>query len=261
MKKAFLLILSAVWLVSAFPAVAGTGKRLCVEGKEGTRDYFDYCAAVKAKRIIYNCAPGFVLIYAENGYLCHRESTFYEGVWTSPNGHVPNKWDILDQTRFPCEPRNVPQDPEAGECMPGFQETVSDYYAQVNAYQVARGQIYDADDAEEMSRLCAYGDPNCGSPWSATISCGEAIPNCDICNGTLVCSECQSGYVLQDGKCVEQVACPSNCAECDSSGVCTKCDGGYVLKNGACAVMPETQVAFCPPDKTLTADLCCCVSK
>ena len=122
-------------------------------------------------------------------------------------------------------------------------------------------RICAAADAEEMSRLCAYGDSNCGSPWSATISCGEAIPNCDECNGMPVCSKCKSGYVLQDGKCVEQVACPSNCAECDSSGVCTKCDGGYVLKNGACAVKPKTQIAFCSPGKTLTDDLCCCVSK
>ena len=84
---------------------------------------------------------------------------------------------------------------------------------------------------------------------------------CELCDDSLKCTQCMSGYIEKNGECVEEVSCPSNCAECDSSGVCTKCDSGYVLKNGVCAVKPKTQVAFCPPDKTLTADLCCCVSK
>ena len=74
------------------------------------------------------------------------------------------------------------------------------------------------------------------------------------------CDQAGSGVwlVLHNGKCYQ---CPANCAECDDSGVCTKCESGYVLKNGACAVKPKTQIAFCPPDKTLSDDLCCCISK
>ena len=94
--------------------------------------------------------------------------------------------------------------------------------------------------------------------YTCEIDCPE---NCSWCTSPSTCTSCKSGYVLQNGQCVVKPACPANCAECDDSGVCLKCEDGYVLKNGACAVKPKTQVAFCPPDKTLSADLCCCISK
>ncbi len=99
---------------------------------------------------------------------------------------------------------------------------------------------------------------NGGRSQYCEISCPS---HCSRCSSSSSCTLCDNGYTLSNGQCVEKVACPSNCAECDSSGVCTKCDGGYVLKNGACAVKPKTQIAFCPPDKTLSDDLCCCISK
>lgn len=98
----------------------------------------------------------------------------------------------------------------------------------------------------------------CERKTTASATCPA---NCSACSSSSTCTSCKSGYVLQNGRCVVKPACPANCAECDDSGACLKCDGGYVLKNGACAVKPKTQVAFCPPDKTLSADLCCCISK
>ena len=224
MKKiTFLLALSAVWLMSAFQTAAAV--ELCVEGVNSS----GRCAPVKAKRIIYNCPSGFVLVFGNNGYVCWRESTFREGIDISLNGHV-NSYEI---ERFPCEPRNVPQDPETGKCMPQKRGLPYDYYCQINAYQVTTGgQIYNADDAEEMSRLHTYGTGRY-SGWNASISCGNVIPNCDQCNGTLVCSKCDSGYVLQDGKCVDAA---------DSSG-----------KTGT--------VISCPDDMELSADGCCCLPK
>ena len=113
---------------------------------------------------------------------------------------------------------------------------------------------------------CFYDDRSCvycksGYNVATDGSCIVCPAHCKECDTTASCSVCYDGYALTGGKCVEKVSCPSNCAECDSSGVCVKCNNGYVLKNGACAVKPKTQIAFCPPDKTLSADLCCCVSK
>ena len=103
---------------------------------------------------------------------------------------------------------------------------------------------------------------NSGKSQRCEISCPSHCFSCSSSSSSSSsCTLCNNGYTLSNGQCVEKVACPSNCAECDSSGVCVKCNNGYVLKNGACAVKPKTQIAFCPPDKTLTADLCCCVSK
>lgn len=234
MKKiTFLLALSAVWLMSAFQTAAAV--ELCVEGVNSS----ERCAPVKAKRIIYNCPSGFVLVFGYNGYVCWRESTFSEGKNISVNGYVPNQYDIINQTGFPCEPRNVPQDPETGKCMPASHGGARDYYCQINAYQVTTGgQIYNADDAEEMSRLHTYGTGRY-SGWNASISCGDVIPNCDQCNGTLVCSKCDSGYVLQDGKCVD--AADSSASDDDSG------------KTGT--------VISCPDDMELSADGCCCLTK
>lgn len=254
-KTAFLLILSTVWLMSAFQTAAAIEP--CVEGVKSSGQ----CAPVKAKRIIYNCPSGFVLAFSQNGYVCWRESTFQGGGNISLDGYVPNSYEIKRQTSFPCEPRNVPQDPETGKCMLQKRGRPYDYYCQINAYQVTNQyQIYNADNAEEMSRLHTYGTGRY-SGWNAAISCDQVIPNCSICDGTPVCSECNLGYVLQDGQCVKKAACPANCSECDSSGACTKCADGYELKNGACAVKAKKQIAFCPPDKTLSDDLCCCISK
>lgn len=83
--------------------------------------------------------------------------------------------------------------------------------------------------------------------------------NCSSCSSSSTCTVCNSGYTLKNGQCVKP--CPANCSECDSSGACTKCADGYELKNGACAVKAKKQIAFCPPDKTLSDDLCCCISK
>lgn len=98
-----------------------------------------------------------------------------------------------------------------------------------------------------------------------TLQYGRCYPNCPTncskCWTPLTCEACNDGYTLENGKCVKKVACPANCSECDSSGACTKCADGYELKNGACAVKAKKQIAFCPPDKTLSDDLCCCISK
>ena len=83
--------------------------------------------------------------------------------------------------------------------------------------------------------------------------------NCSSCSSSSTCTVCNSGYTLKNGQCVKP--CPANCSECDSSGACAKCADGYELKNGACAVKAKKQIAFCPPDKTLSDDLCCCISK
>ncbi len=228
--------------MSAFQTAAAV--ELCVEGVE-TRN----CAPVKAKRIIYNCPSGFVLVFASNGYVCWRESTFSEGENISISGHVPEQWKILDQTSFPCEPRNVPQDPETGECMPASRGLSSDYYCQINAYQVTTGgQIYNADDAEQMSHLHTYGSLRY-SGWNASISCSTVIPNCDKCNGTLVCSECYSGYVLQDGKCVEA----ADNSTSDDSGS----DGGD--DDAKTTEDTNTISGKCPPGTTKSADGCCCM--
>ena len=89
-----------------------------------------------------------------------------------------------------------------------------------------------------------------GSPAQTYTRC--SAPKCTAFS-------CNAGYRSDGTACVKE--CPVNCAECDSDGACLKCAAGYALKYGVCAVKQKQQVAFCPSDKTLSADGCCCVSK
>ncbi len=94
-----------------------------------------------------------------------------------------------------------------------------------------------------------------------TITCPS---NCSSCSSSSTCTVCNSGYTLQNGRCVKKAACPANCAQCDSSsGSCTKCNGGYKLKNGVCEAETtedtNTIAGNCPPGTTKSADGCCCM--
>ena len=231
-KTPFLLTLAAVFLMSAFQTAAAVER--CVEGVKQKP-----CIPVKAERSIYNCAPGFVLTFTEEGYVCWREDTFCETCINDFNGTVLNStyFALRDNpSSFPCQ-LNVPQDPETGKCRSDLKSVsaASAYYEEVNAYRVGSGSIYNADDAEQMSRLCTYGT-NCITGWTAYIQCRSLMPNCKVCDGTLVCSECDENYVLQDGECVW------------AGGDSTSDDSG---KKGT--------VISCPEDMKLSADGCCCV--
>lgn len=57
------------------------------------------------------------------------------------------------------------------------------------------------------------------------------VPNCAVCSTSTTCAECESGFYLQDGLCLE---CPPYCLSCVAPGYCTVCAPGYVLNNGQC---------------------------
>lgn len=57
-----------------------------------------------------------------------------------------------------------------------------------------------------------------------------------------VCKECVEGYYLNvDYECV---ALPRYCTDADENGICTECEEGYKLKNGKCV---KIIVTFPPP--------------
>ncbi len=233
--------------MSAFQTAAAVDR--CVEGEKKTS-----CIPVKAERIIYNCAPGFILTFTESGYVCWREDTFSE-TYGNFNGSVPSSTylDLKNNpSSFPCQPLNVPQDPETGKCRTDLKGVsgASNYYEQVNAYRVGSGSIYNADDAEQMSRLCAYGT-NCITGWNAQIQCRSLMSNCKVCDGTLVCSECDENYVLQDGECVWDA---SNFTSDDSG---SGNDGGD--DDAGTEADTNTISGKCPPGTTKSADGCCCM--
>ena len=58
--------------------------------------------------------------------------------------------------------------------------------------------------------------------------------NCKTKDTDGKCTECNTGYTLKDGACVEDKDDEDNCKTKDSDGKCTECNTGYTLKDGAC---------------------------
>lgn len=64
--------------------------------------------------------------------------------------------------------------------------------------------------------------------------CTKCATGCMACSGT-TCTVCAGGYTLgTDGTCSR--VCRAPCSSCNSNGVCTACITGYVLDNGKCIV-------------------------
>ncbi len=110
---------------------------------------------------------------------------------------------------------------------------------------------------------CTHGCQQCSEGYYLTIEglCGSCskIENCTACNGTFLgpeCVQCASGYTLNaSGQC-EKIKCPDNCATCSSSTICTLCEVGYTLSNGKCKVMEPITL----PDSTCGANMQDCGS-
>ena len=128
---------------------------------------------------------------------------------------------------------------------------------------------------------CRAGTPGWGYKPSLSKSCTMKceIANCSYCVSDNKCGACNSGYVLNSGKCVSnkpksctsigdyttcvnsgciwrQQACyngnqatytcnVSNCNKCSSDNYCSSCANGYNLKNGKCEKQISCNVSNC----------------
>ena len=80
-------------------------------------------------------------------------------------------------------------------------------------------------------------------------SCSGAIANCATCNSASVCTGCQPGYNVVNGKCElrdcgagmylnmddgQCYACSNGCKSCTGPDSCTECEKAYNLESGYC---------------------------
>jgi len=78
---------------------------------------------------------------------------------------------------------------------------------------------------------------------------------CLFCNGDLgVCTECMSGYFLEDGQCK---SCPDNCDKCSDGKTCLECNSsGWTLDPDTALCVPCSEgCTYCPKGPN-TCDSC-----
>lgn len=85
---------------------------------------------------------------------------------------------------------------------------------------------------------------------SPTPTC--SVANCKTClpNNSNKCSECKTGFTLNNGYCEKKSTCDvDNCLECkNDDNVCTACKAGYTVKNGKCEILTNT--CYCADNVT-----------
>ncbi|EWS75296.1 transmembrane protein, putative (macronuclear) [Tetrahymena thermophila SB210] len=97
-------------------------------------------------------------------------------------------------------------------------------------------------DQTNVCEVCAEGYYK-----NSDQSCQPCEDFCQICTGINSCTQCQNGYLLFQGTCLEQcpegylnsngicIPCNSNCKSCQISiDNCVSCNDGYYILNNAC---------------------------
>lgn len=94
------------------------------------------------------------------------------------------------------------------------------------------------------------------------VRCITAIPQCFKCSNANTCEDCNPGFNLVGGVCVNPSACPgsqTNCNACNTQGSCDICNPGYVPSSGTSVVSCIRKA--CHATYTLdTNDNCVCPS-
>lgn len=82
----------------------------------------------------------------------------------------------------------------------------------------------------------------CSSGVSTPNSCGCCPSNCSTCDNSKCCTKCDSGYHVENCKCVLTCAV-SNCNTCKSGDInkCKTCASGYTLKSDGKCCLKITQ--------------------
>jgi hypothetical protein len=113
-----------------------------------------------------------------------------------------------------------------GSCTDGTTCVEDDCYS--DAYE-----FVDGDDTCKVLCLPGTFRDDAAAPYECTLDCSA---NCDICTDATTCTDCKTGYYLDEAGLIPDVTitctvCPVNCEACDDATTCTECATGYV--NGA----------------------------
>jgi hypothetical protein len=104
----------------------------------------------------------------------------------------------------------------------------------------------------------------------ASNYCGKNpdVTNCTVYQTPTVCAQCETGFYVSAGLCVNVTTLTANCTSYDSSQICNACQSGFYLFNGVCIANPSwdtncsqfdfssTQCAICADGFVLIAGVC-----
>lgn len=102
--------------------------------------------------------------------------------------------------------------------------------------------LYDYRGVEFVCTKCVSGSIPTSDQIACMINNCSLIQDCQICNGSEICSSCRIGFSFDkvSGKCLQNTCKVSHCLYCDNNGLCLKCSSINTLVNGNCLAV------FCP---------------
>ena len=104
----------------------------------------------------------------------------------------------------------------------------------VSAYIPEADFVYGDDRFAQSSAntytFLQYNAYKCMTPDCRLVS----NPHCSKCDSSAVCQECDFGYYLSSGKCMQCSIALPHCQDCDSASKCSLCDPLFVLMDGKC---------------------------
>lgn len=87
------------------------------------------------------------------------------------------------------------------------------------------------------------------------VQCSSAINGCSKCSSDTVCNECQSLFYLSTSTCLTCNSIMVGCSFCTNSSVCLACDGGYYINGTQC--YPCSDLTGCLICNTSSSCLTC----
>lgn len=93
---------------------------------------------------------------------------------------------------------------------------------------------------------CSGNKPCNDGEWCDRNECKFCPSECKLCNKDNECTSCETGYLLNNGKCESNCKenqyeidgiceeCPIKCATCSSSEICLTCNTNYIYYNNQC---------------------------
>ena len=207
------------------------------------------------------CDTCFIQFFKKDNSACIPRTSLNCKTYKTDEDKCDTCYDSYFKTNKDCLPVKLMNCAKYGdtceECVIGFylaSDLCKPYT--IRNCKIPKASVDECDTCEDGFILDANGKcilrtiRNCSSPKASVDECNtcedgfildakkncilKTLRNCNVFNNTNKCTECNDGYSLQDGECVEIFV--ANCKKF-ALNVCDQCNIGYYKFNNICKVV------------------------